>query len=85
MLLSIWGMNRHLSVWAVSTHYIISHRNVPEYRERVFEILCAHIRETTTQVAYKSRIIEPIGEEPTIEIQSILNLLFVKTPRREYL
>ena len=58
-------------------------QEVEEYRERVFEILCAHIRETTTQEVYKPRIIESTREVPTIEIQSILYLLFVNTPGRE--
>ena len=58
-------------------------QDVEEYRDRVFEILCAHIQETTTQEAYKPRIIEPAGEEPTIEIQKVLDLLFIKTPGRE--
>ena len=68
-----------------------------EYRERVFEILCAHIRDTTTQDGYKplqhsikKRRHEVEGGrvsddwltvdtvEPSIEIQSILRLLFVR-------
>ena len=65
--------------------YALHHiaQEVEEYRERVFEILCAHIREITTQEAYKPRIIESTREVPTIEIQSILYLLFVNTPGRE--
>ena len=65
--------------------YALHHiaQDVKEYRERVFEILCAHIRETTTQEAYKPKIVGLGWEEPAIEIQSILNILFVKTPERE--
>ncbi len=65
--------------------YALHHiaQEVEEYRERVFEILCAHIRETTTQKAYDPRIIESTRKVPTIEIQSILYLLFVNTPGRE--
>ena len=65
--------------------YALHHiaQEVDEYRERVFEILCAHIRETTTHETYEPRIIKPDQEKPeqekpTIEIQSILNLLFIK-------
>ena len=52
-----------------------------EYRERVFEILCAHIRETTTHCEYKPQAIPTlIGyrgvRQPSIEVQSILKLLF---------
>ncbi len=57
-----------------------------EYRERILEILCGHIRDTTTQDGYKPRMIQ-IGEEnsemfsqPNIEIQSILKLLFIDSP-----
>ena len=62
--------------------YALHHiaQEVEKYRERVFEILCAYIRETTTQEAYKPRIVKFSRKEPTIEIQSILNLLFMKTP-----
>ena len=61
-------------------------QDVKEYRESVFEILCAHIRETTTQDEYKSRKIQIGGgnsgvlSRPTIEIQSILKLLFSEPP-----
>ena len=55
------------------------------YRERVFEILCAHIRETTTVESYKQRPTVPGKDcnEPTAEIQSILNLLFVSESGKE--
>ena len=71
-----------------------------DYRKRVFEILCAHIRETTTQSRYKPSqysvekrkheeeggLVPPDGGkwltidkvEPSMEIQSILKLLFVE-------
>ena len=58
-------------------HYLA--QDEVNYRARVFEILCAHIRETTTDESYKQRPITP-GEDcnaPTVEIQNILNLLFV--------
>ncbi len=55
--------------------YALHHlaQEVEEYRERVFEILCAHIRETTTQEEYELKY-----KHPSIEIQSILKLLFAK-------
>ena len=65
--------------------------DVEEYRERVFQILCAHVRETTTQEVYKpqERIFPKEGADttgqpglktniPSIEIESISNLLFVR-------
>ncbi len=52
-------------------HYIP--RVESDYRRRVFEILCAHIRETTTQEEYILKY-----KQPSIEIQSILNLLFIE-------
>ena len=70
--------------------YALDHiaQEVEEYRKRVFEILCAHIRETTTHEAYEPRIIKSDRgkseqEKPAIEIQSILNLLFMQTSGRE--
>ena len=71
--------------------YALHHiaQDVKEYRERVFEILCAHIRETTTQSGYKPPNIQ-IGKrnsgvlsEPSIEIQSILKVLFTDSPERD--
>lgn len=41
-----------------------------EYRETVFNILCSYIRETTNQEEYRKR------EDTSIEIQSILDLMF---------
>ena len=56
------------------------------YRIRVFEILCAHIRQTTTDENYTPR--PPVGFSPTvtptIEIASILTLLFVSKDRMIY-
>ena len=73
--------------------YALHHiaQETEEYRERVFEILCAHIRETTTQEGYKGwetviRVEEKITgtiQRSSIEIQSILNLLFIKKPDRK--
>ncbi len=69
--------------------YALHHiaQDVEEYRERVFEILCAHIRETTTQDGYKPQ--EVLDSEtdvsvirPSVEIGSILNLLFHWLPDR---
>ena len=56
-----------------------------KYRKRVFEILCAHIRETTTVESYKQRPSVPGKDcnEPTVEIQSILNLLFISESGKE--
>ena len=49
------------------------------YRERVFDILCAHIRETTTSKNYAPGppIIQGSVKSPSIEIESILHLLFI--------
>ena len=81
--------------------YALHHiaQDVEEYRKRVFEILCAHIRETTTQDGYEPLKRPYLIEEyklgglipldggkwltidkvvPTMEIQSILKLLFVE-------
>ena len=56
------------------------------YRERVFEILCAHIRAITTKEGYipESKVTLTKGTIlPSIEIKSILNLLFIQIPDRE--
>ena len=80
---------QHLGNESVSVRlggiYALHHiaQEVKGYRERVFEILCAHIRETTTQEAYKPRINQFKEEVPAIEIQGILNLLFIKIPGRK--
>ena len=66
----------------IYTLHHIAHE-AEEYRERVFEILCAHIRETTTQEKYKPSIRKSGWEQPTIEIQSILELLFINPPEPE--
>ena len=65
--------------------YALHHiaQEVEGYRKRVFEILCAHIRETTTQMEYKTRETGSTEIKPTIEIQSILDLLFIKTQDQE--
>ena len=65
--------------------YALHHiaQEVEDYRKRVFEILCAHIRETTTDTAYKPRNADSEKIKPTIEIQSILNLLFNETQGKE--
>lgn len=57
-----------------------------DYRERVFEILCAHIRGTTVQEDYIHETSD--GKEsheikPNIQIESILDLLFVKRRYRK--
>ena len=61
--------------------YALHHiaQEVDEYRKRIFEILCAHIRETTTHTEYKTKETGSRVIGPTIEIQSILNLLFIET------
>ena len=72
------------SIYAL--HHIA--QEVDDYRERVFEILCAHIRETTTQKEYKPQIIPRVKTnseahfKPSIEIESILRLLFCEPPDR---
>ena len=47
-----------------------------EMCEEVFDILCAHIRRTTSENEYR----ETYRSKPSEEVQSLLNLLFVKTP-----
>ena len=56
------------------------------YRERVFEILCAHIRQTTTDENYTPRPPTDYSRNvtPTIEIASILTLLFTSKDRMVY-
>ena len=70
--------------------YALHHIAIDEddYCKRVFQILCAHIRETTTQEGYKQqeRFIPGIDVNvihPSIEIESILDLLFTRTPECE--
>ena len=64
-------------------HHIAKEDKKDGYCERIFEILCAHIRETTTQDGYKPKNIQigrknsGVFSQPSIEIQSILKLLFV--------
>ena len=45
-----------------------------EMREAVFDILCAHIRRTTSENEYR----KTYGAKPSEEVQSLLSLLFVK-------
>ena len=59
------------------------YKEVKKYRERSLEVLCAHIRETTTQGAYKSKFLKSDWEVPTIEIQSVLDLLFISSRRHK--
>ena len=47
-----------------------------EMRESVFDILCAHIRRTTGENKYR----ETYESKPSEEVQSLLDLLFVKDP-----
>ena len=47
-----------------------------EMRESVFDILCAHIRRTTGENKYR----ETYESKPSEEVQSLLDLLFIKTP-----
>ena len=69
--------------------YALHHiaQDVKNYRKQVFEILCAHIRETTTQDRYKPQKVFLEGtieiKLPSIEIQSILTLLFIETQGQE--
>ncbi len=65
--------------------YALHHiaQEVEEYRERILEILCAHVRVTTTQEGYKPKIGLAGEDKPSAEIQAILNLLFCKIPGRE--
>lgn len=49
-------------------------QDIKEWRETIFSILCAHIRQTTSQSNYK----EKYKSKPSEEIQSLLTLLFVQ-------
>ena len=51
-----------------------------EMREWVFDILCAHIRRTTSENEYR----ETYRSKPSEEVQSLLNLLFVKEHEKEH-
>ena len=79
------GSKTLLSIWEIASTsvrlggvYALHHiaQEVEDYRKRVFEILGAHIRATTTDAAYKPRNADNKKIQPTIEIQNILNLLF---------
>ena len=87
----------HLSNESVSVRlggiYALHHLAQEEenYRVRVFEILCAHIRQTTTDKNYT--ICPSIGHlstsilsdvKPTTEIASLLTLLFISKDRMVY-
>ncbi|WP_423909628.1 pentapeptide repeat-containing protein [Candidatus Spongiihabitans sp.] len=56
---------------------------VEDYRGRVVQILCAHIRGTTTHEGYKPRESAMMDKQPSIEIESILDLLFDRAQTRE--
>ncbi len=60
-------------------------QEVEEYKVRVFEILCAHIRERTNSDNYEKEQVKGIGENklPSNEIQSILDLFFNRDEGRE--
>ena len=49
-------------------------KDVSEFRQTVFDILCAHIRSTTMESEYRKQFCS----NPSEEIQSILTLLFVE-------
>ncbi len=71
--------------------YALHHiaKEAEDYRGRVCEILCAYIRTTTNQKGYKPETISqlgtnaPIVTEPNIQVKSILDLLFIRTPDYE--
>lgn len=48
--------------------------DIEELRQTVFDILCAHIRQTTGESAYR----KTHGAKPSEEVQSLLTLLFVQ-------
>ena len=89
------GSKTPLSIWAMSSAavrlggiYALHHiaQEVEEYRKRVFEILCAYIRGITTIHGYRPKTnLGGTEIKPTIEIQSILNLLFIEDSRPENL
>ena len=66
---------------AYALHHIAQEER--DYRKRVFEILCAHIRGTTTHPKYRPRNADSTEIKPAIEIQSILNLLFIEAQGRK--
>lgn len=49
-------------------------KDIPQLRQTVFEILCAHIRRTTSEDDYRNSH----KAKPSEEIQSLLTLLFVQ-------
>ena len=48
--------------------------DIPDFRQSVLDILCAHIRQVTGQTEYQ----EEFEESPSEEVQSVLTLLFVQ-------
>ena len=72
-----------LSVWAGLMRYTTSRRKWKSTGNGYLKILCAHIRETTTHKAYRPRNADSAEIKPTIEIQSILDLLFVEAQGQE--
>jgi len=59
--------------------YFLANEHQNEYLHSVCEILCAHVRTITNDIAYQ----EKYKEKPSNEIQSILNLLFKKDKNDE--
>lgn len=57
-------------------HLVQDTPDVPELRQTVHDILCAHIRQTTGEKEYQ----EKYKSKPSEEVQSLLNLLFVQEP-----
>ena len=55
-------------------HLVQDTPDVPELRQTVHDILCAHIRQTTGEKEYQ----EKYKSKPSEEVQSLLNLLFVQ-------
>ncbi len=50
--------------------------DTPELHQTVYDILCAHIRQTTGEKEYQ----EKHKSKPSEEVQSLLNLLFIQKP-----
>ena len=49
-------------------------KDTKDLRQTVLDVLCAHIRQTTSDQAYR----DEYTSRPSVEIQSLLTLLFVQ-------
>ena len=74
---STWETTRTPCVWEAPMNSFIwrkTPRRKPELRQTVLDILCAHIRRTTSEDEYR----KTHKSKPSQEVQSLLTLLFVQ-------